>query len=173
MTLSQLFQTFGGRRKRILALALTLLALGLALPVAASNHVNTTTGLTLAGAPLALRGYDPVAYFTEGRAVLGKPGITAAFDGAVYQFSSEANRSRFERNPSRYAPQYGGFCAFGVSVGAKFDGDPTVFKVVGDKLYLNVNTDIQKKWEADIEGNLQKSDKNWKRIRDAAPSELK
>jgi hypothetical protein len=154
-------------------LALALLIVGLTLPAHASHHVNTITGLTLEGGPLALRGYDPVAYFTEGRAVLGKPTVMAKFDGAVYQFSSETNKQAFEKDPARYVPQYGGFCAYGVSLRAKFDSDPAVFKIVDGKLYLNLNRDIQKTWEKDVAGNLRKADQNWNRIRDVAPLQLK
>lgn len=154
------------------ALALVL-ALGAFSAAAAQNHVNVTNGLTLAKAPLAIHGYDPVAYFTEGRAVIGKAAFTATHDGAAYRFSSQANKDAFERNPERYVPQYGGFCAFGVSVGAKFDGDPTLWKVVDNKLYLNLNPQIQEKWQQDVSGNIAKADQHWKRIRDKAPAEIK
>ena len=87
--------------------------------------------------------------------------------------SSEANKEKFEKDPERYAPQYGGYCAFGVSVGAKFDGDPALFRVVDDKLYLNLNPEIQTTWGKDIPGNIAKADGNWSRIREKAPSELK
>lgn len=147
--------------------------LGASPSLAADHHVNTTAGLTLAGAPLALRGFDPVAYFTEGKPVLGKTSIVAKHDGAVYQFASEENQRRFEKDPARYAPQYGGFCAYGASLGAKFDGDPTAFKIVDGKLYLNLNQEIQAKWGEDVAGNISKASQQWKRIRDVAPSELK
>lgn len=139
----------------------------------AGNHVNTSTGMTLAGAPLAIHGYDPVAYFTEGQARVGKAAFTATYDGAAYRFVSQANKEKFGRSPERYAPQYGGYCAFGVSVGAKFDGDPTLFRVVDGKLYLNLNPDIQAKWQQDIPGNIAKADRSWTQIRDKAPAELK
>jgi len=138
-----------------------------------AHHVNTSTGMTLAGAPLAIHGYDAVAYFTEGRALIGKATFTATYNGAAYRFSSQANKDKFERNPERYAPQFGGFCAFGVSVGAKFDGDPTLFRVVDNKLYLNLNPEIQATWQKDIPGNIAKAEQNWTRIRDKAPAELK
>ena len=158
--------------RAISALAMALVLVGF-LPVAyAGHHVNTSTGMTLASAPLAMHGYDAVAYFTEGRARVGKATFTAVHDGAAYRFVSEANKERFEKSPQRYAPQYGGYCAFGVSVGAKFDGDPRLFRIVGGKLYFNLNPEIQSQWIEDIPGNIKKADRNWKQIRNKAVSEL-
>ena len=94
-------------------------------------------------------------------------------DGAVYQFASEENKRRFETDPARYAPQYGGFCAYGAALGKKFDGDPLAFKVVDGKLFLNLDKEIQAKWAEDIPGNIAKANQQWKRIRDVSPSELK
>lgn len=156
-----------------LAIAAAVLLAGSASALVAHNHTNTSTGMTLAGAPLAIHGYDPVAYFTEGQARVGKAAFTATHGGAAYRFVSAANKAEFEKSPGRYVPQYGGYCAFGVSVGAKFDGDPTLWRIVSNKLYFNLNPDIQKKWLEDIPGNIAKADQNWARIRDKAPSELK
>ena len=160
-------------RKLLTTIATVTLGGALAVPGNALVDVNTSTGITLAGAPLAIHGYDPVAYFTEGRAVMGKAEFAATHNDAAYRFSSEANKRKFERNPDRYVPQYGGFCAYGVSAGAKFDGVPHLFKVVNGKLYLNLNEEIQKKWLEDIPGNLRKADANWNRIRGKSPAELK
>lgn len=134
--------------------------------------VNTTQGLTLAGPGLALRGYDPVAYFTEGQAVLGTATYTATYNGATYRFATQAHLETFKANPGQYVPQYGGFCAFGVGVGAKFDGDPALWKIVDEKLYLNLSPDIQEQWEKDIPGHITQADKNWPGIKDKAPAEL-
>ncbi len=159
--------------------AILILAVGVAMLLGsistawAQNRVNVTTGLSEAGAPLALHGYDPVAYFTEGRARLGTAAFTAKHDGAAYRFASQAHKEMFEKNPERYVPQFGGFCAYGVAVGAKFDGDPTLFRVVNDKLYLNLNPDIQATWTKDVPGNIAKANRNWTKIREKAPSELK
>lgn len=142
-------------------------------PAVAQHDVNLAAGMTLAGAPLAIHGYDPVAFFTEGKARLGDARHTVAHEGAAYRFVSEANRRSFERNPSRFLPQYGGFCAYGVSVGAKFDGDPRVFAVVDGKLYFNLNPEIQKTWEEDRAGNIRKADDTWPGIRTADPADLK
>lgn len=137
------------------------------------NHVNTSTGMTLAGAPLAIHGYDPVSYVTEGRARIGSAAFTSTHDGAAYRFASKANKERFERNPERYVPEYGGYCAYGVAVGAKFDGDPMLFRVVGGKVYLNLNPEIQDRWLKDIPGNIAKADGKWTTIRDKAPASLR
>ena len=151
---------------------LTLAVTALALPTWADHHVNTSSGMLLEGGPLALRGFDPVAYFTKNKAVEGSHTITAVHDGAVYQFVSEANKKAFEGNPAKYVPAYGGFCAFGVAAGAKFDGDPRVWKIVDGRLYLNLNRDIQAKWQEDVPGNIQKAETNWKKIRSTPAANL-
>jgi len=119
-----------------------------------------------------IRGYDPVAYFTEGRPVPGHPDISVEYGGAKYLFSSTANRSAFNAEPEKYAPQYGGYCAFGVSVGKKFDIDPASWRIVDGKLYVNLNPVVLEMWSADTKIYLQKSEKNWPKIRGKAPSEL-
>lgn len=153
-------------------LAAALAAVALASPAAARNDLNTTHGVMVEGGPLALRGFDPVAYFTQKRAVQGDFQHAVLHDGAVYQFASAANKRAFEADPAKYVPAYGGFCAYGVSVGKKFDGDPRVWKVVDGRLYLNLNSDIQKTWEKDVPGNITKANSNWRRIRTKAPDEL-
>jgi YHS domain-containing protein len=138
----------------------------------AGADVNTTHGLTLEGPGLALRGYDPVAYFTEGKPVVGNATYTATYNNATYRFASEAHLKTFKASPAQYVPQYGGFCAFGVGVGAKFDGDPALWKIEDDNLYLNLSPDIQEQWEKDISGYITKADTNWPVIKDKAPAEL-
>ncbi|MEM9557162.1 MAG: YHS domain-containing (seleno)protein [Acidobacteriota bacterium] len=160
-----------------LLLAASALLLGALLtpsPGSASEHeLNLSAGLTGQGAPLALRGYDPVGYFVDAGPRLGSAAHSTAHDGATYRFASAENLARFERSPQRFVPQYGGFCAYGVSVGAKFDGDPQVWEIVDGKLYLNLNAEIQKAWKADIDGAVRKADSNWPRIRSVAPAALK
>ena len=154
----------------LLGLALTAL---LSFSAYAADSVNVSSGLTLAGGPLALRGYDAVAYIADGRATRGNAEHSTLHDGAVYRFANAKNQATFEADPDRYLPAYGGFCAFGVSVGAKFDGDPEVFSVVNGRLYLNLNTGIQQKWEEDVQGNIARGDSNWTSIHDTPISELK
>jgi hypothetical protein len=113
---------------------------------------------------LALGGYDPVAYFTESKAVAGSPEITSVYKGSTFRFASVGNRDVFVADPTKYAPQYGGFCAFGTAGGYKAKIDPAAFTVVDGKLYLNYNEAIQKKWRGDIPGFVAKADKNWPEV---------
>ena len=92
---------------------------------------------------VAIRGYDPVAYLTEQKAERGNGEFTGAYKGSTFRFKSAANRDLFIANPEKYAPQLGGYCAFGVSRGYKADISPDAFSVVGDKLYLNYNADVK------------------------------
>lgn len=125
------------------------------LSFAANVEVNASAN------DLALKGYDTVSYFTKGAPTKGSNKFTAAYNGAVYQFSSAENRDLFKSEPSKYAPQYGGFCAFGVTMNRKFDTDPTAWHIRGDKLYLNLNKDVQKKWATDIPGYIETAQANW------------
>ncbi|MBI5853842.1 MAG: YHS domain-containing protein, partial [Nitrospirae bacterium] len=104
---------------------------------------------------LALKGYDPVAYFTEGRAVEGHKGFTHEYADATWRFASAANRDAFIQDPESYAPQYGGYCAWGISQAKFFDGDPQVWKVVDGKLYVNYNKEIEAAWATDIPGFIE------------------
>jgi YHS domain-containing protein len=110
---------------------------------------------------VAIRGTDPVAYFTEGKPVPGKPEFTHKWGDATWQFASAQNRDLFAKNPEKYAPQYGGFCAWAVSQGYTATTDPNAWKIVDNKLYLNYNSAVQWGWEKDISGNVAKGDKNW------------
>lgn len=113
------------------------------------------------GNDLAIKGYDTVSYFTKGSPTKGSDKFTAAYNGAIYQFSTASNRDLFQSEPSKYAPQYGGFCAFGVTMNKKFDTDPMAWHIRGDKLYLNLNKDVQKKWVTDIPGYIETAQTNW------------
>ena len=141
--------------------------------LSAGEETNTSGGLTLKGPALAMHGYDAVAFFTEDRATRGSAEYSSVYQNATYRFKSEANRQKFEKQPQKYAPQFGGYCAFGVSVGAKFDGDPEFWKIVDGKLYLNLNGEIQKNWLKDTSGNIDKAQAQWKKIAKVAPSKLK
>lgn len=109
----------------------------------------------------AIRGYDPVAYFTDGKPVKGSAEHQATYRGSTFHFRSQANRDAFAANPAKYAPQYGGFCAFGTAGGYKAATQPGAFTIVGDKLYLNYNADVQKKWSSDIPGYVRSADGKW------------
>jgi YHS domain-containing protein len=122
--------------------------------VANGGTVNTQDGV-------AIKGYDPVAYFTRHKPVPGDAKFQAMFEGATYRFASAADRALFLKHPAHYVPQYDGFCAYGAADGHKADIDPTAFTIVNDRLYLNYSKDVQKRWTADIPGYLAKADKDW------------
>ena len=130
----------------------------------AADEVNVSKGATLAGPGLAAHGYDVVALFTDGKPVIGTDAYAIAQDGGTYRFASQAHLDAFKADPAKYEPAYGGFCAYGVALGKKFDGDPRYWKIVDGKLYLNLNGDIQTEWSKDIQGNLAKAERNWTRI---------
>jgi YHS domain-containing protein len=109
----------------------------------------------------ALRGYDVVAYFSDQKPIKGLAQHAADYKGSTFYFASKANRDAFVADPDQYAPQYGGFCAFGLSGGYKAATDPAAFTIVDGKLYLNYNRDIQKQWSADIPGFVTKANENW------------
>ena len=110
---------------------------------------------------LAIRGTDPVAYFTQSKPVKGNPEFTYKWGNATWQFASAQNRDLFAKNPEKYAPQYGGFCAWAVSQGYTAATDPNAWKIEKGKLYLNYNSAVQWGWEKDVSGNVAKGDKNW------------
>jgi YHS domain-containing protein len=110
---------------------------------------------------LALQGYDPVAYFTDDKPVKGSEEFTAEFDGAKYHFASAEHRDMFTADPAKYAPQYGGYCAYGLAFGSKAPVEVDKFKVVDGKLFLNYNADIQSRWVKDIPGFIVKANANW------------
>jgi len=117
---------------------------------------------------LAIQGYDPVAYFTQKKAVKGKSSIATTYDGVIYYFSSNDNKELFKKNPSGYEPQYGGWCAYAMGAkGEKVEVDPETFKIVNGKLFLFYNAyfnNTLKSWNKD-EANLnRKADANWKKI---------
>lgn len=131
----------------------------------AAEEVNIIDGA-------AVQGYDVVAYFTQSKPVAGNAKFTAQHEGATYRFSSAENRDLFSKDPAKYAPQYGGYCAFGTAMGRKFDGDPHAWKIVDDKLYLNLNKKVQARWKKDIPGFIKGANGNWKLIRSVADNQL-
>jgi hypothetical protein len=152
-------------RLRRLALALVAVV-GLASAAHAAAELNVTpTGL-------ALRGYDPVAYFKAGKPTPGLFDVTAVHKGATYRFASEESKAEFLRDPDRYLPQYGGYCAFGTAMGKKVDGDPEVWRIVDGRLYLNLAPKVATLWQKDVPGNIERANGNWERIKDKSPAEL-
>lgn len=110
---------------------------------------------------LALDGHDPVAYFEEGAPVEGSSDYRHEWNGATWQFASADNRDAFVANPTAYAPQYGGYCAWAVAEGYEAAGDPRYWRIVDGKLYVNYNAEVQTRWEVDIPGFIDKADQNW------------
>ena len=114
-----------------------------------------------ASGDLAIKGYDPVAYFKEGRAIPGSASYEYLWMGAKWRFASAANRDLFAKSPDKYAPQFGGYCSWAVSNNYVYDADPSVWKIVDGKLYLNYNRSAQQKWESDLRGRILKGEQNW------------
>lgn len=109
----------------------------------------------------AIDGTDPISYFDEGRPIEGDRNITYDWNGATWRFTSVENRDRFAAAPERYAPQYGGYCAWAVSQGYTASTDPDAWSIVDGKLYLNYNRSVQERWERDVPGHVASADKNW------------
>ena len=109
----------------------------------------------------AIRGYDPVAFFTEGKPVEGSRKFTHKWKGATWRFASAQNRDAFAVAPEKYAPQYGGYCAYGVANGYTVSTVPEAWSVVGGKLYLNYSLGVRADWLKDVPGYIRKADGNW------------
>lgn len=148
------------------------LLLALTQAVYPNEATSTSNGLTAAGGPLAIHGYDAVSYFTDGSPQRGVAAFSTQWNDAVYRFTSKKNMRTFLRNPEKYAPRFGGFCAYGVSVGKKFDGDPEVYRIVDDRLYFNLNPEIKATWEQDVSGNIKKAEGQWSSIKNKPAASL-
>ena len=110
---------------------------------------------------LALDGYDPISYFTDGKPVKGDPQVEATYNGALYHFVSQANRETFEKAPSRYAPAYGGYCGYAASIGKVRPADPLVWSIVDGHLIVQHTKGAADLWTKDVPGNKLKADKYW------------
>lgn len=143
--------------KLLFALTLAMMASGFnSAPATAAELVNVS-----GASGVAINGYDPVAFFTDKKPVNGNFQISTKHRGATYYFASKEHKAIFSGNPDKYAPQCGGFCAFGVSVGALFPVDINTWQVRNGKLYLNLNPDILKMFNKDLDGNIAKAAQNW------------
>ena len=109
----------------------------------------------------AIRGYDTVAYFTDGQPQPGSAAFSHDWKGAVWLFASAAHRDTFKAEPERYAPQFGGYCAYAITKGHVQEARPEVWSIVDDRLYLNLGPGAQKKWRADVPGNIARAVNNW------------
>ncbi len=122
---------------------------------------------------IAIKGYDPVAYFTQSKPVQGSSKFSATHKNAIYHFSNAQNRDLFKANREKYAPQYGGYCAMGVAMNLKFDTDPQAWRIVDDKLYLNLSKTVQKKWLSDVPGHIDTAENNWGELKGLTPAQAK
>jgi hypothetical protein len=113
---------------------------------------------------VAIKGYDPVAYFDQGKPVEGKKEFSFKWKEAIWRFANANNRDQFVADPERFAPQYGGYCAYAVSLGTTADIDPEAWTIVEGKLYLNKSKSIQKTWQQDIPGHIASANRNWPKI---------
>ncbi len=141
--------------KTLMGYALGALGAGyLALGIAQAGTVNEDHGI-------AIKGYDPVAYFTDNKPVKGSTAHSFVYEGATYEFASEGHRKAFAADPEKYVPQFGGFCAYGTATGHKADVDPAAFTIVDGKLYLNYSTKVRDVWKQDEPGYIHKADAAW------------
>lgn len=148
-------------RKLLAALAFAIGAMTFAAAPAAAEEAPVYTGLL---SNVAVGGYDPVAYFTDGRPVRGTTQFRINHQGYEYRFASAEHLAAFRADPSRYLPQYGGYCAWAVAQGYTAAGNPNNWRIVDGKLYLNYNTEVQRRWEQNIPGFIQSANQNWPRV---------
>ncbi len=120
----------------------------------------------------AVQGYDVVTYHNGKRPLRGNGNFTVDHDGATYLFSSQQNMQIFIDAPEKYLPAYNGYCAFGVSVGKKFIGDPEVWRVIDGRTYLNLDVGIQEQWLKDTAGRIKTADAKWVNIKHKNPASL-
>lgn len=145
-----------------MTICLSLLLAGTA---AAAQPINTLGPGSLLGVGdptgIAIRGYDTVAYFTDSKPTPGSDRYTTQWNGAKWKFVSQDHLDKFEAAPEKYAPQYGGYCAYGVSRNYLVKIEPDQWTIIDGKLYLNYNAEVQKLWQADKAGFIQKADSNF------------
>ncbi len=138
-----------------------LFALLVALGVPALASASPAPSVSATEQGIAIGGYDPVAYFTEGHPVAGSAGFELRWNGATWRFASAQSRARFEANPMAYAPAFGGYCAWAVSQNYLAPGDPLVWRIVDGRLYLNFNARAKALWEADLANAIARGHANW------------
>lgn len=114
---------------------------------------------------VAIQGYDPVAYFESNKAIEGKKECNTKYKEAIYYFSSENNKALFLKNPDKYVPQFGGFCAYGVSENHNSPTQPEAFTIVDDKLYLNYNLKVKEFWSKNRDARIIKANENWETLK--------
>jgi hypothetical protein len=110
---------------------------------------------------VAIKGYDPVAYFIKGQALPGNDSLYFSWSGSQWHFISAANRDSFKMDPQYYAPQFGGYCAYGVSEDHKSPTDPNAWTIIEGKLYMNYNMKVKEIWMKDSDGRIKRANTNW------------
>jgi len=145
-------------RRALLIGASAVAAVGVGGPASAAEPVWTNFW------GLAIRGYDPVAYFSDGKPVEGLKAHEIEWIGASWRFATAENKNKFLADPEAFAPQYGGYCAWAVSQGYTASTDPEAWSIVDGKLYLNYNKSVQANWEKDIPGHIASGDANWPKV---------
>ena len=140
-----------------------ILAAGLLLAIPATALAKSEINTSFIGS-VAIEGTDPVAYFAEGRAVEGSSDYTHRWMGAKWRFKNAANRDAFVADPEKYAPQFGGYCAWAVSQGYTASIDPEAWTINKGKLYLNYSKGVRAQWSEDIPGNIAKGERNWPKV---------
>jgi len=126
---------------------------------------GTAAGWSLRQDDIAIKGYDPVSYFKEGKPIQGKESFVFKWHGFTWHFMNKKDRDLFAKNPEQYAPQYDGYCSWAMTSGEKARTDPEVWKIVSGKLYLNCSRASFEKWSEDIPGNIKKADANWEKLK--------
>ena len=147
--------------KKLLLVTITLLA--------AARLAAAGEALNIDQNGLALQGYDPVGYFTDNKPVKGDSKFTAIYKGGTYQFASAAHKKAFEKNPAKYAPQFGGFCGYAASINKLAPIEVEYFQVLHGRLVMQHNEKAWKLWHQDVEGNLKKADANWPKLSQEKP----
>jgi YHS domain-containing protein len=127
----------------------------------ARNGTGGTTLINTDRKGVALEGYDPISYFTEGKPLKGDQKIEATYNGALYHFTTQQHREMFEKNPSNYAPAYGGYCGYAASIGKVRPANPLVWSIVDGRLIVQHTRGAAELWEKDVAGNKVKADKYW------------
>ena len=141
------------RRRLILTLGMVA-----ALPLLADSKADP---INKDGGGVAIKGYDPVAYFSQNKPVKGSPAFTHQWMNSTWWFANAEDRDEFARNPEKYAPQYGGYCAYGVSQGHTVSIDPEAWTIIEGKLYLNYSKGVQKTWSQAIPKHIDEANRNW------------
>ena len=129
--------------------------------IATSLLAETKSLLNVDKNNLAIQGYDPVAFFTENKPIKGRPEFKSTYEGAIYLFASAENKMLFEKEPSKYRPAFGGFCAYGVSRNKLVEIDPEAFQIVDGHLLLQYSKGVRNDFNKDVQGNLAKAKQNW------------